>query len=125
LPNLVQLALYDPDSGVRAQATEALGQLRTSVAHTPQILDALIAVLRGKDTGVRVQAARTLGHIGRAVALHPKGISALLDALRDEDSSVRARAAEALEKIMAHGIRLFRRWWGKIEARLMEHLTRL
>ena len=125
LSNLVQLALYDSDSGVRAQAIEALGQLRASVARTPQILDALIAVLRGKDTGVRVQAARTLGHIGRAVARHPKGIPALLNALRDEDSSVRARAAEALEKIMAQGVRLFRRWWGKIEAREMEDLTRV
>ena len=125
LPNLVQLALYDPDSGVRAQALETLGQLRTSVAESPQILDALIMVLRGKDRGVRVQAARTLGQLGRAVAQHPKGVPALLNALRDEDDSVRTRAAEALERIMAQGVRLFRRWWGKIEVRDMEYLTRL
>ena len=125
LPNLVQLALYDPDSGVRTQALETLGQLRTSVAESPQILEALITVLRGKDKGVRVQAARTLGQLGRAVARHPKGIPALLNALRDEDGSVRTRAAEALEKIMAQGVRLFRRWWGKIKVRDMEVLTRL
>jgi HEAT repeat protein len=125
LANLVQLALYDPDSGVRAQALDTLGQLRTSVVRSPQILDALITVLRGKDTGVRVQAARTLGQLGRVVARHPKGIPALLHALRDEDGSVRMRAAEALDKIMAQGVRLFRRWWGKIEARDMEVLTRL
>ena len=82
-------------------------------------------VLRGKDRGVRVQAARTLGQLGRAVAQHPKGVPALLNALRDEDDSVRTRAAEALERIMAQGVRLFRRWWGKIEVRDMEYLTRL
>jgi len=88
-------------------------------------LDALVTVLRGKDRGVRVQAARTLGQLGRAVARHPKGIPALLNALRDDDGSVRTRAAEALEKIMSQGVRLFRRWWGKVEVRDMEYLTRL
>jgi len=117
--------LYDPDNGVRTQALETLSQLRTCVAESPQILDALVTVLRGKDRGVRVQAARTLGQLGRAVARHPKGIPALLNALRDDDGSVRTRAAEALEKIMSQGVRLFRRWWGKVEVRDMEYLTRL
>jgi HEAT repeat protein len=78
-----------------------------------------------KDRGVRAQAAKALGERGREAAHHPDAISELLLALRDNSDAVRFQAAEALKRIMAQGVRLFRRWWGKVEWRAVEQLTDL
>jgi HEAT repeat protein len=122
---LVQTALHDRNSGVRARAAEALGRIIVDVSHSPQLLPALIAALHDKDRGVRAQAAKALGKRGRDVARHPDAISELLLALHDDSDSVRFQAAEALKHIMAQGVRLFRRWWGKVEWRAVEQLADL
>jgi hypothetical protein len=50
-------------------------------------------------------------------------LPSLMIALRDEDTYVRYRAAVALAGVMAQGVRIFRRWWGKVEARRIEELA--
>jgi HEAT repeat protein len=102
-----------------------LGRIIVDVSHSPQLLPALIAALQDKDRGVRAQAAKALGKRGRDVARHPDAISELLLALHDDSDSVRFQAAEALKHIMAQGVRLFRRWWGKVEWRAVEQLADL
>jgi HEAT repeat protein len=120
---LVQTALHDRSSGIRARAAEALGRIAVDVSHSSHLLPALIAALHDKDRGVRAQAAKALGERGREATHHPDTISELLLALRDDSDSVRFRAAEALKRIMAQGVRLFRRWWGKVEWRTVEQLA--
>jgi HEAT repeat protein len=95
----------------------------TLVSHHPEMLLALVAALRDKDEGVRSQAARALGQLGKTAASHPAVLPALMEALRNDDSSVRAEAAEAVAQIMAQGIRVFRRWWGKVEGKTVEELA--
>lgn len=122
---LVQTTLYDRSSGVRARAVEALGKITADISHTPQLLPALVAALHDKDRGVRAQAAKALGERGRDATHHPDAISELLLALRDDSEAVRFRAAEALKCLMAQGVRLFRRWWRKVEWRSVEQLADL
>ena len=52
-------------------------------------------------------------------------LSALVQALRDADADVRFRAAEALGQIMAQGVRVFRRRWGKVEGKTIQELAAL
>ncbi|MGE0679718.1 MAG: NACHT domain-containing NTPase [Candidatus Binatia bacterium] len=122
---LVQAVLHDRSSGVRARAAEALGRITVRDSHPPQLLPALIAALHDKDRGVRTQAAKALGERGRDAASHPDTLAELLLALHDDSDAVRFRAAEALKRLMAQGVRLFQRWWGKIEWRAVEQLADL
>jgi HEAT repeat protein len=125
LSALVQAALYDKDVGVRAQATKALGQIGVAVTRHPEVLPALIAALGDRDKGVRSHAAKALGQMGKAAASYPEVLPALMAALRDQEGNVRYRAAEALGQVMAQGVRIFRRWWGKIEGKNVEELADL
>jgi HEAT repeat protein len=125
LPTLIEITLHDSDGGVRARAVDALGQIGALVPQHPEVLLALVAALHDKDEGVRSQAARALGQIGKTGADHPDVLPALLEALRDQDSYVSAEAAEALGQLMAQGVRVFRRWWGKMEGRMVEQLASL
>jgi len=45
--------------------------------------------------------------------------------MHDEDGDVRSRAAEALGQMMAQGVRVFRRRWGKVEGKRVEELATL
>lgn len=123
LTALVQVALHDVDNGVRSEAMRALAQIGEVAAQHSQVLNALaLAVQNDRDAGVRAQAARALEHMASVVAQHTDLLPNLLTALRDEDTYVRYRAAIALARVMAHGVRFFRRWWGKIEAKRVEDL---
>jgi HEAT repeat protein len=82
-------------------------------------------VLRDMDAGVRARAAQALGQIGDKAAWQPEVLSALVQALQDADADVRFRAAEALGQMMAQGVRLFRRRWGKIEGKRVDELATL
>jgi HEAT repeat protein len=126
LPALVQVALHDKDGGVRARATDTLGRMGTTATQHPYVLPTLVQVtLHDKDGGVRARAAKALGQIGETVARRPEVLPALVAALRDEDGDVRFRAAEALGQIMAQGVRVFRRLWGKVEGKRVEELANL
>lgn len=122
---LLQVILHDHYGGVRAQATAALGDIGPVALQHPHSLPALLATLRDQDQGVRAQAAKALGQMGAAIAQSPEALPDLLFALRDENRYVRFRAAEALSIIMVQGIRLFRRWWGKIHIKTIDELTAL
>jgi hypothetical protein len=123
LSALVQVALHDVDNGVRSEAMRALAQIGEVAAQRPQVFNALVlAIQNDRDAGVRAQAARALESMASVFAQRTDLLANLLAALRDEDTYVRYRAAIALASIMAHGVRFFRRWWGKIEARRVEDL---
>jgi HEAT repeat protein len=123
LTTLIQVALHDPDGGVRSQATAAFGRLGPEVAQHPHVLPALTAILRDRDRGVRAQAATTLGQLGATITAYPYALPDLLSALRDEDAYVRFRAAEAMGRVMAHGVRIFRRWWKRLESKTTAELA--
>jgi hypothetical protein len=120
---LIQTTLHDRNNGVRARAAEALGRITVDGSRPPQLLPALIAALHDRDRGVRAQAAKALGERGRDAAHYPDTTPELFLALRDDSDAVRFRAAEALQRMMAQGVRLFRRWWGKVEWRAVEQLA--
>jgi HEAT repeat protein len=114
-------ALEDPDSGVRATAASALGDLsagraaeplaelvqedsstvvRLKAAHAlrkiddPSTAPAVATALNAVDVELRRQAARTLFELANPATIDP-----LLEALEDEDVRVRAWAARALAEI--------------------------
>jgi HEAT repeat protein len=123
---LIQIALHDKDSGVRAQAMDALaliGALAASSQRVQALLALIQAMQRDRDGGIRARAARALRALVKTETLGNEELSALLTALRDEDTNVRAEAAAVLGEVMAQGVRLFRRWWGNIESKSVEELA--
>jgi len=86
---LARALKYRADSGVRADAAQALGELRNRLAIPP-----LVGALRDENRLVRKNAAQALGKIGGSSALEP-----LVEALNDEDCFVQAKAAAALGKM--------------------------
>ncbi len=82
-------ALGDEDSSIRAQACDALGELKD-----PRAVDPLILALQDRKFIVRSNAAYALGEIDDIRAVEP-----LIQALSDEENEVRGAAAEALGKI--------------------------
>jgi HEAT repeat protein len=126
LSSLVEVALHDSDAGVRTEAVAALGQVDAATTQRTSVLFTLgRLVLRDMDAGVRARAAQALGQIGDKAAWQPEVLSALVQALRDADADVRFRAAEALGQMMAQGVRVFRRRWGKIEGKRVDDLATL
>jgi HEAT repeat protein len=126
LSTLVQVALHDTDGGVRSEVAEALGWMGAAATQHPRVLLALVRIaLHDTDGGVRSRAAEALGQIGEAAARHPEVLPALVQAMHDEDGDVRSRAAEALGQMMAQGVRVFRRRWGKVEGKRVEELATL
>jgi HEAT repeat protein len=81
--------LKDPDSKVRRNAAEKLGERRDA-----STIRALIEVLKYQNPLVREVAAMALGMIGDA-----EGVPALIEALVSGNMFVREKAAEALGKI--------------------------
>jgi HEAT repeat protein len=81
------------------------------------------AVQRDKDGSIRARAARALRMLVGKEVPSAEACSALLTALSDPDVNVRAEAAAVLSKTMAQGVRLFRRWWRKVEVRSVEELA--
>lgn len=125
LTALLEAALYDKDAGVRAQAINALGQMGGAILQQPETLPALVATLHDRDGGVRARSAQALGRLGAATLRHPEAFAALIVACHDANSHVRYRAAAAIAQLMAQGVRLFRRWWGKIEGKHVEDLAKV
>ena len=125
LPTLIEVVLHDQDGGVRAHAARALGQMQAIAPQYPQLLLILTAALRDRDAGVRAQTAKALGQLTGGVGSRPEVLAALCEALRDKDSEVRFEAAEALAQIMTQGLRIFRRWWGRIEGKTVDELAAL
>src|SRR5262249_55081734 len=123
LPALTDVLLHDPDGGIRARAAQVLGRLGTLAQHHPRVALILLAALRDRDAGVRAQAAEACGQLELLTASHQEVLAALNGALEDTDSEVRSAAAEALARHMTRGLRLFRRWWGRIAVRTIEALT--
>jgi HEAT repeat protein len=126
LSTLESMALHDRSSGVRVEAVETLGWMEEAVTEYPGVMITLVHALQhDRDETVRARAAGALGRLGKVVMQRPETVSTLVSALRDNDEEVRFRAAEALERIMAQGVRVFRRWWKKIEGKTLEELARL
>lgn len=125
LPALAEVALHDSDSGVRAQAVETLGHLRTLDARHRRLPFFLSAALRDRDAGVRAQAARALGQGELPEQARQETLSALLDAWEDDDGEVRFAVAETFQQLSARGLRIFRRWWGKRAGKTVEELAAL
>lgn len=126
LPALIQIALHDKDSGVRAQALDALAAMGASgeSSQRRQTTLALVQALqRDRDGAIRARAARALGSLVKMSELDNEELSALFAALRDSDATVRAEGAVVLGEVMAQGVRLFRRWWGNIESKKVEELA--
>ena len=86
---LAKALKFKGDSGIRADAARALGELRNRLAVPP-----LVGALRDENRLVRKNAVEALGKIGDNAALGP-----LIEALNDEDCFVQAKAAAALGKI--------------------------
>jgi HEAT repeat protein len=125
LPALAEIALHDVDSGVRACAVETLGHVGTLVLEHPNVLVVITTALRDRDAGVRARAANALGQFALPSEVRQEALSALLTAVEDADSEVRFAAADALGQLTARGIRIFRRWWGKRESKMVEELAAL
>lgn len=96
LPQLRNLALRDPDKGMRSAAAEALARVGS---RDPGTLYALRMELRSKDYHVRVAACETMGRIG---ACDPASLRALREALRDRKWEVYLAAAQTLKHLAAH-----------------------
>lgn len=102
-PHVIRL-LKDPNHNVRANAAEALGNLRNALpdlgARFPESVPRLIALLSDRDPGdkhqsVRRSAAYALGHLGvPAKAAVPTLLKLAAD--KGEDASVRTEAVRAL-----------------------------
>ncbi|HXG21627.1 MAG TPA: HEAT repeat domain-containing protein [Methylomirabilota bacterium] len=125
LSALIELALHDADSGVRAQAVDTLGCFKALSEEHTKIVLILATALRDRTASVRAQAAQALGQIPLPPQDRQEALLALLEALEDRDSEVCSAAAEALGRIMGHGLRIFRRWWGKREWKTVEELAEL
>nr|MDZ8046198.1 HEAT repeat domain-containing protein [Nostoc sp. DedQUE02] len=81
------------DESVRDSAAFALGKLGNA---SPQVVEALLGLLKDKSQIVRYSAAFALGKLGNA---SPRVVETLLGLLKDETKSVRYSAAEALGKL--------------------------
>ena len=83
-------AVTDPDSGVRKEAVDTLGDFGET-----KVLGVLTFVLlNDPDETVRLEAADELGDLH-----HPYSMDALTKALKDESPLVRKEAIEGLKKI--------------------------
>ncbi|MHA2006635.1 MAG: HEAT repeat domain-containing protein [Promethearchaeota archaeon] len=83
-------AVTDPDSGVRKEAVDTLGDFGET-----KVLGVLTFVLlNDPDESVRLEAADELGDLH-----HPYSMDALTQALKDESPLVRKEAIEGLKKI--------------------------
>jgi len=102
---------------------DALGHMDAANSQQAEPLLALVAALHDTDGGVRAQAAKALGQLAQGTTYGHEVLSALLDALQDTDSDVRFEAAEALGRLMARGLRVFQRWWGKTVSKTVEELV--
>jgi HEAT repeat protein len=102
--SLNSIAANDPDTVLRAAATEALGA--TGEAAVPYVPD-IVKALEHDDPEVRASAARALGMIGLSAR---DTLADLTSALRDDDAIVRENAWAAILRIQAalssHGSRL-------------------
>ncbi|MGE0825536.1 MAG: HEAT repeat domain-containing protein [Candidatus Binatia bacterium] len=97
---MLSRALYDEDSGVRAEAARALGQIGDRAAQSSEILPNLVQLaLYDPDSGVRAQAVETLGQLRKSIADSPQILDALITVLRGKDTGVRVQAARTLGQI--------------------------
>ncbi|MEH2366578.1 HEAT repeat domain-containing protein [Nostoc sp.] len=78
------------DESMRYSAAETLGNLGNA---SPQVVEALLGLLKDESDDVRYSAAETLGYLGNA---SPQVVEALLGLLKDESDDVRYYAAQAL-----------------------------
>jgi HEAT repeat protein len=94
-------ALKNPDEGARAEATESLVQICSTLA---AVLPALSEVLKEGETVTQVRTATTLGDFGsRLLVLVPVLRAALRAAvLKATDPDVRSAASQALVQIGPH-----------------------
>ena len=125
LPALNEIVLHDSDGGIRARAADVLGQIGDLIQEHQNVAAILITALHDRDPGVRAHAAAACGQLNLPATYRQAVLAALHEALDDTDSEARSAAADALERQMARGMRLFKRWWGKKEVRTVEELTRL
>jgi len=125
LPALIELVLHDTDGGVRARAADVLGQIGELIQQHSNVAAVLVTALHDRDAGVRAHAAEACGQLDLPMAHCQEVLAALYEALDETDSEVRSAAAEALDRQMARGLRLFRRWWGRKAVCTIEELTRL
>ena len=82
-------ALHDPDTEVRLQAVQTLGNLKNKEA-----VPALIAVLKDSNKEMRLYVVDALGNIK-----DKRSVEALISVLKDEDWNVRLEAVDALGDI--------------------------
>ncbi|MFN6478546.1 HEAT repeat domain-containing protein [Nostoc sp. DedQUE07] len=78
---------------MRNSAAEPLGKLGNA---SPQVVEALLGLLKDDSWNVRNSAALALGNLGNA---SPQVVEALLSLLKDESQIVRYFTAEALGKL--------------------------
>ncbi len=89
IPALGWALARDPESRVRAQAADALGQIPDDRAASE-----LLPGLADSSRSVRVSTAYALGRVGG-----PTAVDGLLTALRDPEHTVRLTAVEALDSL--------------------------
>jgi HEAT repeat protein len=113
--------LTSANAGVRWEAVDGLGQARD-----PQVIPALLPMLKDPDVFVRMATARVLGDLKAQSAM-----SGLLDALEDSEDAVREAAFVAMRSIVgnkelkfdplapeaerAKRLKALREWWKKEE----------
>jgi hypothetical protein len=114
--------LTSANAGVRWEAVDGLGQARD-----PQVVPALLPMLKDPDVFVRMATARVLGDLKATSAM-----SGLLDALEDGEDAVREAAFVAIRAIVGNAkelkfdplaaeaertkrLKALREWWKKEE----------
>jgi HEAT repeat protein len=122
LTALVDIALRDRESLARRNAASALGQMGQAAA-SPEVLTALFIALRNPDSWVhRNTAEQALGQIGQAAA-NPEVLTALVNDMYIPYSSPdRGSVADALGRMMAQGVRVFKRGKGNWEVKSVVEL---
>jgi HEAT repeat protein len=97
LVGVVQTALKDKSSDVRASATTALSKVETVVGAEAKT-STYLASIRDRDNAVRQESIEGLGKLGVG---SPDVVAALVRALKDKDEFVRKAAARALGDVKA------------------------